>query len=225
MGNIYRIIISVCIAIMAVIPAIAQDTTVAPPKIRMRDATTPPKLALIKCHNFYNHNGFLKGEYIFSDNENRKLSVSFVAKDTLFIYNESKTIRYTGFSIDAAYRVHFKDNNTIIVDSVLFAARNDTTFHFSNKEHLAHCKKKVAPPGSDASSITCADAAFYLLEPGDEIKCLNYYERLQIKDFQFILKDMLVEDYFKLFDWKDVIPVRENDSNEFYHQTKKNLMM
>lgn len=169
------------------------------------DAGTPISSNLQRQQNFLHRNGYLRGEYIFSDNENRRLTAYFVNKDTLIIINESIEIPQDKMAFDT-YRVHFTDLRTIVVDSVIMSVRNDTTWLgnlYHEHLHPIKCKGKPATQGSEAKKVNCAHEVFPLLQPKDEIFVSKNLRKLRIKGFLFLLKDELIEDYFKLYqNWR-----------------------
>lgn len=169
---------------------------------------------------FFKNNGYICGEYIYSDNDNRRLSVYFLNTDTLVIRNTSKPIK-NELTLLEGYYVHFKNKNVIVVDSLVYSLRKDTTyldilFHNSNK-HL-NCRKEVQHPRCDIKKITCPETIFYLLQPGDEIYVSNSRDRLKIKDFTFVLKDVIIEDYHQLLDVNKILPFTSIDTITTYLQ-------
>lgn len=162
---------------------------------------------------FFENNNYLDDEYIFSDNENRKLVIYFEAPNKIRIDNLSTSIAEDPNSVDI-YTYHYSGHQSLVVDSVVYIRRNDTTYLGNHRSpiHPLQCKEIVASPGSDAALVNCANQAFYVLQPGDEILLSRYLDRLQIKDFTFILKDMLIDDYFKLYDINKIAPVTPADT-------------
>lgn len=167
---------------------------------------------LDNSRSFFMKNKFLRDDYLFSDNENRKLILFFLNSDTLVIINSAKNIKEDAGSIDM-YSYHYSGHRSMIIDSVLFIMRNDTTFR-NGKDffHPFKCNEKVAKPGSCEMQVNCANQAFYILEPGEEILMSKGLDRLQVRDFTFIIQSKLVDDIFSLYILDRIAPVTPADT-------------